>query len=74
MTEITLLTLWFHFASGQVEARHFELPLAQQYSCELHAADAARQWREYDETIVDVDYRCMVAVEGTADALESYQE
>ncbi len=70
MVEITLLTLWFHFANGEIEARHFELPLAQRHSCELHAADAARQWREYDARIVKVDYRCMVAEEGAAAELE----
>jgi hypothetical protein len=73
MVEVTLLTLWFYFANGEVEARHFELPLAQQYSCETHAADAARQWREYDETIVEVGYRCLVVDEGTAEELKALE-
>jgi hypothetical protein len=71
MVEITLLTLWFTFADGEVEARHFELPIQQQFSCAMHAEDAARQWREYDETIVDVDFRCIVAEEGAAAELEA---
>jgi hypothetical protein len=71
MVEVTLLTLWFHFANGEVEARHFELPIQQRHSCSMHAQDAARQWREYDETIVDVDFRCMVAEEGAAKAMEA---